>query len=555
MAVLSKKDKTGILIIIICAIIFIGIGVIAIIVNNNKIELDENTLCLIKKPPSGHTAILVDRTDPLSQNQSKWLFILVNKIKANLPVYGKLSIIPITKESGKFLNPIFSLCSPRKGNKANPFYENPRKLKNFFDLQFGKPLQKVLNNLSKGETYSESPIIESIQRLTQTETFSTIPENRKIIIISDMLQNTRSINHYKKYSADSFVESKYFNEIKPELNNTDVIVYYLASNIPKTLKYQGEIHKEFWKKFFMKSNAANFKLIPISNLDLEESATLSEEIARIKLNAGETLVKHDPLVGVNTLSREDNEFIQTVEDGQVRDILKSLIRLGEINDPNLSATRKKGPSFNCILAKTWDEKAICSNQELASLDLGVNKIYHASLIKLKNSDQQKTFVNSQLDWLKFRHLCHIEENKTGCLKDRMSSRIEFIKEFNTVSRSKYNSNSSINPSAYDEAIKKFDTLAKRINDSKYENRASEASLKVAEDEDFKLFFKVKVSSANLRDKPNTKTSKIIFVLSKGTPVEVLGKKGNWSKIRSNPRSGEESQTGWLASKLLDSEIK
>lgn len=88
-----------------------------------------------------------------------------------------------------------------------------------------------------------------------------------------------------------------------------------------------------------------------------------------------------------------------------------------------------------------------------------------------------------------------------------------------------------------------------------EEVASEASLKVAEDEDFKLLFKVKVSSAKLHDKPNTKTSKIIFVLSKGTPVEVLGKKGNWSKIRSNPRSGEESRTGWLASKLLDSEIK
>jgi uncharacterized protein len=457
MVVLSKKDKTGILIIIICAIFFIGIGVIAIIVNNNKIELDENTLCLAKKPPSGHTAILVDRTDPLSQNQSKWLFILVNKIKANLPVYGKLSIIPITKESGKFLNPIFSLCSPRQGNKANPFYENPRKLKSFFDLQFGRPLQKVLNNLSKGETYSESPIIESIQRLTQAETFSTIAENRKIIIISDMLQNTRSINHYKKYSADSFIESKYFNEIKPELNNTDVIVYYLASNIPKTLKYQGERHKKFWKNFFIESNAASFKLIPISNLDLEESATLSEEIAKRKLNTGQTLVELNQLVGVSTLSREDNELIQSVADDQVQNILRSLNTVSKINDANLSATREKGPSFNCILAKTWDEKAICSNQELASLDLAIDRIYHSSLLKLKNYDQQKIFVNRQLEWLKFRHLCHIEINKTGCLKDRMSSRIELIKEFNTMYRSKYNSNSSINPSA------------KSLNDSKYDN--------------------------------------------------------------------------------------
>jgi hypothetical protein len=87
-----------------------------------------------------------------------------------------------------------------------------------------------------------------------------------------------------------------------------------------------------------------------------------------------------------------------------------------------------------------------------------------------------------------------------------------------------------------------------------EEVAIEAPLKVAEDEDFKLFFKVKVR-ANLRDKPNTKTSKIIFVLSKNTSVKVLEKKGDWSKIRSNPRSGEESRTGWMASRLLDSEIK
>lgn len=85
--------------------------------------------------------------------------------------------------------------------------------------------------------------------------------------------------------------------------------------------------------------------------------------------------------------------------------------------------------------------------------------------------------------------------------------------------------------------------------------AREAPMKVAEDEDFKLIFKIKVSFANLRDKPNTKTSKILFVLPKGTSVEVLEKKGSWSRIQTKPKSGKDARTGWLASKLLDSEIK
>jgi hypothetical protein len=85
--------------------------------------------------------------------------------------------------------------------------------------------------------------------------------------------------------------------------------------------------------------------------------------------------------------------------------------------------------------------------------------------------------------------------------------------------------------------------------------ASESPLIVVEDEDFKLVFQVKVKLANLRDKPNTKTSKILSRLTKGTPVEILNKTGQWSKIKTKPRTGEQSRVGWIGSKLLDSEIE
>ena len=83
----------------------------------------------------------------------------------------------------------------------------------------------------------------------------------------------------------------------------------------------------------------------------------------------------------------------------------------------------------------------------------------------------------------------------------------------------------------------------------------EVTLQVAEDEDYEIFFKVNVSFANLRNKPNTKTSTILFVLTQGTQLKILEKKGKWSKIRSKPGPKEPARTGWLASKLIDSEIK
>ena len=98
------------------------------------------------------------------------------------------------------------------------------------------------------------------------------------------------------------------------------------------------------------------------------------------------------------------------------------------------------------------------------------------------------------------------------------------------------------------------TLSLWIQDWTGDSR-DEASLQVAEDEDYKIFFKVNVSFANLRDAPNINTSTILWVLTRGTQVEILEKKGKWTKIRSIPRAKEPSFTGWVASVLLVSEIK
>ena len=89
----------------------------------------------------------------------------------------------------------------------------------------------------------------------------------------------------------------------------------------------------------------------------------------------------------------------------------------------------------------------------------------------------------------------------------------------------------------------------------FSSSAQETPMKVAEDEDFKVFFKVNTGLVNLRSLPNMKTSKIISSLVMGAQVEVLGAEGVWSKVKLKPQAGEEPKTGWIATKLLDSEIK
>ena len=80
-------------------------------------------------------------------------------------------------------------------------------------------------------------------------------------------------------------------------------------------------------------------------------------------------------------------------------------------------------------------------------------------------------------------------------------------------------------------------------------------MKVAEDEDFKIFFKVNAPLANIRNILNMKTSQIIDSIPKGTQVMVNGVEGDWSKIKYSSGPNGNLNTGWIATRLLDSEIK
>ena len=87
------------------------------------------------------------------------------------------------------------------------------------------------------------------------------------------------------------------------------------------------------------------------------------------------------------------------------------------------------------------------------------------------------------------------------------------------------------------------------------NNQDETKIKVTEDEEFKIVFKVNAVMANIRSLPNIKTSTIIDKIPKSTQVMVNGVEGDWSKIKYRAEIGGNFKTGWIATRLLDSEIK
>lgn len=67
-----------------------------------------------------------------------------------------------------------------------------------------------------------------------------------------------------------------------------------------------------------------------------------------------------------------------------------------------TALAKDSPSFDCAKATTEVEKLICSDDELAKLDVEMNKSYHAFMKTLDEEYYRNKLKRKQIDWLGYR---------------------------------------------------------------------------------------------------------------------------------------------------------
>ena len=90
----------------------------------------------------------------------------------------------------------FSLCNPGRGDQVNALFRNPEQIEERFNEKFDKPLEDILEDLIEPKEAPNSPVLEAMARLAQTEAFSDRAPARRIVIISDMLQNSDVFTAY-----------------------------------------------------------------------------------------------------------------------------------------------------------------------------------------------------------------------------------------------------------------------------------------------------------------------------------------------------------------------
>lgn len=181
------RDLLGVFNLIIIAGILGGISYAAFILK--PAEYDPDTLCLADTVPP-HSVVIVDKTDLYSREQADQISSLILMQRDTLGVGERLSLFELNENGDLADTNSFSLCNPGSGEQVNPLYRNPARIQARYEAAFAGPLERALADLMTPKDAPQSPILEALAGLAQEDGFTADVPGRRIVLVSDMLQNS-----------------------------------------------------------------------------------------------------------------------------------------------------------------------------------------------------------------------------------------------------------------------------------------------------------------------------------------------------------------------------
>ena len=147
-------------------------------------DLHPDTLCPTSRPVAGHTVAIVDRTDRWTPGMSDALRQLIETAQRETPQYQKFSIVSL--DADQSTHPLFSICNPGAPTFWSDLYRGRRYTHRDFDQKFVGAADRVVEPAEA----SSSPIVEYVHRWLGSDDFSAAMPARRLILISDMRQNS-----------------------------------------------------------------------------------------------------------------------------------------------------------------------------------------------------------------------------------------------------------------------------------------------------------------------------------------------------------------------------
>ena len=258
-----KQKVFGIVLIVTATMLAAGIIGWAVYTEQSTIAIDDETMCPLNTAPAEVTTVLVDASDLLSPVQVQGIRNEIEGYRNNVPRYGALEIYAVGQTQSEVLTPLFKACNPGGPNEISELTASVARETRKWREGFVDPLETALSNAMPNNEQTTSPIMESIQSVAVTAFGPTQRRDvfKRLVVISDMMQNTGAFSNYKSMDYEQF------NKVAGErmmVNLKGVVVDVLYVRRASTARWQGEEHVRFWQRFFADQGATLARVYSIS---------------------------------------------------------------------------------------------------------------------------------------------------------------------------------------------------------------------------------------------------------------------------------------------------
>jgi hypothetical protein len=237
-------------------VVVIGLGVTLYVLNTKTFVATEPvTLCPVKVPPSEVNVLLLDSSDPLSQQQRLQIRNEISRLRNSVGRWGAIEVFAVDSNLENVTKPLIRLCNPGTGDELNRLYQNPDLARRRWET-FVATLDSAIDRQTVAASLGVSPIFEAIQA-TSLRVFGRTEHDglrKRLVVVSDLLQHVPGrLSMYEAIPEyTDFRSSPYSTSVRADLAGVSVVILYLARN---ETTQQGRRHVEFWDAYFTNQGA------------------------------------------------------------------------------------------------------------------------------------------------------------------------------------------------------------------------------------------------------------------------------------------------------------
>ncbi|MER9414071.1 hypothetical protein [Mesorhizobium sp. M0589] len=236
-------------------------------------------VCVASDASRGVTIVVVDTTDPLSPTLARRMTATIENERDKVPVGARLVVLAVNPAEASEPVELASACNPGNSTGSNPLITTGSRLDRRWRDSFVDPVNAAITRAAENPPAKSSPLLETISAVLNRPDFDGRVVLRRLVLISDMVQNDADYSQLGKGDPwKRFEKSELAKDLPLDLSGVDVAVDYLLR--PEYRGIQGSKHKAFWAKLASSHGAADFHFIGQPAEPAPAASTDNQTIAR-----------------------------------------------------------------------------------------------------------------------------------------------------------------------------------------------------------------------------------------------------------------------------------